>query len=90
MSHLLAKKLEDKVTLISLDIAAVTLRNASACEVSAEDNDLWYEVVLDAVLEHAPQTRQRRRVVKPNVGEKEHRQVRQVHRQSTCELGLAA
>jgi len=66
------------LTLISLDVSTVPLRNSGARKVAAKHDHLGYEIVFDAVVKDLLQTLQRVRLIQPHVRKEKGVHVRKI------------
>jgi hypothetical protein len=71
-----------------LDVPAVPLRDSRARKIAAKDDDLWNEVVFDAVVKDLLKTTQRVRLVQPNVRKEEKVHIREISLDSEGVLSL--
>ena len=76
------------LALIFLDVPAVPLRDPRAREIAAKHDDLWDEIVFDAVVEDLLKTAQRVRLIQPNVRKEEKVHVREISLDSEGILSL--
>ena len=79
---------EEVLTLIFLDVPAVSLCDSGARKIAAKDDNFWNKIVFDAVVKDLLKTAQRVRLVQPNVRKEEKVHVRKISLDSEGILGL--
>jgi hypothetical protein len=71
-----------------LDVPAVPLCDSGTREIAAKDDNLWNEIVFDAVVKDLLKTSQRVRLVQPNVRKEKKVHIREISLDSEGILSL--
>lgn len=79
---------KSKPALVPLNISCVTMCDGLACEVATHDNDPRDKIILDAIIEHLLDPRQRLRVVQPDIRQEEEIQFREFFAYANLKLCL--
>ena len=81
-------EVEVVLALVFLDVPAVPLCNSGARKIAAKHDDLWNEIVFDAVVKDLLKTSQRVRLVQPNVRKEKKVHIREISLDSEGILSL--
>jgi len=76
------------LALISLDVPAVPLCNSGARKIAAKHDNLWNEIVFDAIVKDLLKTSQSVRLVQPNVRKEKKGHIREISLDSEGILSL--